>query len=106
MNFKQQLIEESKKLKYLERLQQDIEIIKAGMLEASDSREYTIYLTKHEASPEGATGYGNANLRIPNGVSNDTYCTAMLAALRDLGFDRSDFKAAEYETFYRIRLKW
>ena len=36
MNFKQQLIEESKKLKYLERLQEDIEFIKQEMLIANN----------------------------------------------------------------------
>lgn len=106
MNFKQQLIEESKKLKYLERLRQDIEIIKTGMLAASDSREYAIYLIKHGTADGGTDSYGCTYLWIPNGVSNDNYCDAMLTALQELGFDRSDIKAAAYENFYRIRIKW
>ena len=106
MNFKQQLIEESKKLKYLERLKQDLELIKPGMLEASDARSYVIILTKRDTTEDGVSHYGRITLRIPDGVKNETYRNAMLDALKDIGFDDNDIKVSDTDSFYRIQLNW
>ena len=106
MNFKQQLIEESKKLKYLERLQEDIEFIKQEMLTASDAREYVLILTKRDTTQDGTSRYGRSTLRIPNGVKNDTYYKAMLAALKELGFEGGDIRVQEQDSFYHIQINW
>lgn len=106
MNFKQQLIEESKKLKYLERLREDIEFIKKEMLTASDAREYMIILTKRDTTQDGTGRYGRSTLRIPNGVNNGVYYKAMLAALKELGFEGGDIRVHEEDSFYRIQVNW
>ena len=106
VNFKQQLIEESKKLKYLERLQEDIEFIKQEMLIASDAREYVIILTKRDTTDDGVSHYGRVTLRIPNGAKHFVYYEAMISALKELGFESSDIKTREEDSFYRIQINW
>ena len=106
MNFKQQLIEESKTLKYLERLQQDIDFIKQEMLLSSDAKEYVIYLTKRATTQDGVGKYGSCTLRIPDGVKKGVYYTAMLNKLKELGFEGSDIKTSEIESYYRIQINW
>lgn len=107
MNFKQELIEESKKLKYLEKLHEDIEFIKQEMILSSDAREYVIYLTKKATANDGISRrYGSLTLRIPNGVKHHVYYEAMMSALKELGFESNDIKCREDENFYRIQVNW
>jgi hypothetical protein len=106
MNFKQQLIEESKKLKYLDKLCEDIEFIKQEMLLASDAREYVIYLTKKATTNDGVSRYGSVTLRIPNGVKQRVYYEAMMSAIRELGFESNDIERSETDNFYRIQVNW
>lgn len=106
MNFKQQLIEESKKLKYLEKLREDIEFIKQEMIISSDAREYVIYLTKKVTTDDRVSNSGCVTLRAPHGVKRRVYYEAMLSALKELGFERNDIKHYEDESFYRIQVNW
>jgi hypothetical protein len=106
MNFKQELIEESKKLKYLEKLRKDIELIKQEMLLASDAREYVIYLIKKPTTNDAVSKYGYVELRIPNGVKHRVYYEAMMSELKELGFESNDIKRHEDESFYRIQVNW
>ena len=106
MNFKQQLIDESKNLKYLERLNEDIEFIKQEMLIASDAREYVIILTKRDTTQDGTSQYGCGTFRIPNGAKHFVYYEAVVSALKELGFESSDIKAREEDSFYRIQINW
>lgn len=106
MNFKQQLIEQSKTPQHFERLQEDIKFIKSEMMKSSGVKEYTIYLTKIATTQDGVSHDGHVTLRIPYGVGFDIYYKDMLKAIKELGFVDEDIKATDHDSFYRIQINW